>query len=1615
MAATDQTYRNQKTLDIVFAVSCILMLLGTLWMFWQDYDRQFKHIQREFRDVEEAMNEYQMLAALPSSEQMAEAQKKVLVAQKSFKAAHDKIRGRERELMAKHDLTDNEYRSTKADFDSKTSLYNIAIEHLGKASDPNRQKILQGEVSQLDKELRDLQAQLTKAQDELDRIDLDNRKDVTQPLAVPQQQVDQAENDLKKLSAGFDRYAKVTAQKRWKFGDEFRRLPILDAFESPTKIKQLWLPELTIDYGGFKDVPRYDRCISCHLGIDRGTFDHASLTRLTRSPQLVQKDIDATLESIDAGERGQLKSEAEALKKAKDSDIKEKIDSVSKEIAEEKEEGKKAELEKKKRLYALVIDYKSAEALQGKLKQARAILTDRKNAGENLGFDPGDLPNDVNWLKMNKGQIEMYAAHPRLDLFVDANSAHPMEKFGCTICHQGQGSATDFVNAVHTPADAVQEEEWHKEYGWAHTHFWDFPMLSSRFTESSCLKCHYEVTDLIRHGSKEEAPKLLRGYELVRENGCFGCHEISGVKSGRTVGPDLRLEPQPALAYLTPAEQDKAKADPLNLPGTYRKVGPSLRRLAEKTNQDWVRKWIQAPRGFRPDTKMPHFYGLSNNNQEVLPEDQKRFPDAEIAGIAYYLLSESKGNLEGKDTTRHTLKDIVHKRQQELSKGVLADREWKELQDASRRLSDLALMSVPTQADEINRLAALQRQLQDGLQELHKKEANLKAQKDPGELSGDEQKELTQAGTALDEVTKKLIDAGQIMPLTKRISDEEGKTVELPKAAKDAEREKHQSNGRKLFTEKGCMACHSHEGTTKPGLGVGAANGEANFAPNLSRIAAKIAPEIADEKDMEEAKRRWVVQWVLNPTIYHPRTRMPITHLSPEDAGDVAEWLLSQKVTDWNEKGPNEPTKEDLVTLARVYLGKAPAFTRADVDAILPTTAGDLPGIAKERLENLPPESDERRLEGPVTEDKLKWYIGRKAINRLGCFGCHDLPGFETAKPIGTALNDWGKKDPERLAFEDADIFVRDHYNIVQLRNDPNDPKKRAADWHAQNGKQPYEKVYAEAVNHHRREGFLHQKLMEPRSYDFHRIRTWDDRLRMPQFRFARTKKRDGESDEVYQARQEFEEAEAREAVMTFILGLVADPMPLKYLNQPAPDRLAEVKGHQVLDKFNCAGCHRVRPGVYEFKTTPEGLKVLEDSYNTNKSSLKKDHFFAGHNAWSGAAQTAPDRLTVFGTQPKMNDTDFERPMLVVRSIDALRFAGSDGVIRNLPASSNIAMNPDDLLPRSDVSPGAFPQPWGGRFVDLMIQYMKPREPDADKVRSTVPPPLIREGERVQPNWLYGFLLNPPPVRPTNFMMLRMPKFNMSHEDARALVNYFSGVSRLTNPGAGVSLEYVNVHEREDHYWRARTAEYVQRLKDARKYDERVKEMEPIWQDALKRRIAATEASLDAAKQAVKDAKGDEVKKQKQQDLDALEGRIKTWKGELDKKDYSRLRKEWEETGAYAGDAYKLLTDRNLCLQCHNIGDVVISSPQGPNLALTEQRLRPEWVKEWIANPDRLFGYKPAMPQNFPNDSLDYQDRLVGKTIDQVIAVRDILMDLPRVADMPGNRSRAPIAAGGGK
>src|SRR5262249_56007844 len=127
---------------------------------------------------------------------------------------------------------------------------------------------------------------------------------------------------------------------------------------------------------------------------------------------------------------------------------------------------------------------------------------------------------------------------------------------------------------------------------------------------------------------------------------------------------------------------------------------------------------------------------------------------------------------------------------------------------------------------------------------------------------------------------------------------------------------------------------------------------------------------------------------------------------------------------------------------------------------------------------------------------------------------------------VGRGVEDGGKKGREGLAFEDIGAFLKAHYEPAASLDD-----------YKGTGKPPYEKFYLDQMDHHTRVGFLHQKLREPRSYDYDRLRKWDERLRMPQFKFARTDRRANESEEEFRARSERAEAEAREAGMSCMLG----------------------------------------------------------------------------------------------------------------------------------------------------------------------------------------------------------------------------------------------------------------------------------------------------------------------------------------------------------------------------------------------------------------------------------------------------------------------------------------------
>ncbi|MBW3539011.1 MAG: c-type cytochrome [Planctomycetes bacterium] len=1195
MPADDKIWRNLKRVHVVFAVSCIGLLAVTLWMMaadhrdeWRDHadrtdriralklsaaiaaeeakdDRE--RISRIFQQVEDlgepdvAEEVRNQFASYEEGDYVSKVRRLTAWAEERYFAQNaDRpvtitVDGQEVEttvgelpeviedLSLKEDLLAREVRANRAERDKARADYDLSVD---RGAPAGRQEELsrifadwQARVERLELEHQQRETELNAARRELDEATEVHRA-LDEALA---REVAEAER-LKAAREKLDPEG-LSAAKR-----EIMQWPIIDGFNSPHKIDNIWLPDLKQTLGMAKTA-RYDRCRTCHQLIDQ----------------------------IETG---------------------------------------------------------------------------------NVPAYPHGIPesDDVrDWVENNTFP-HPYATHPRPELYLTANSPHPVEKFGCTICHQGQGSATSFTHAAHGPNSPYEEEIWHHKYGYFHNHFWEYPMLPDRFEESGCLKCHHQVVELgVNPTYGTSAPKLYQGFQLIQEYGCFGCHEIHGYDAGRAIGPDLRLEPQ------TEAERVEAAADPSQFPGKMRKVGPSLEHIASKTTAEFVQYWTEEPKRFRPTTRMPQFFKLSNQidweDPEVVAALGKeahldlvkhsdpvaaRYQPVELAGIAQYLFSKSTPQ---PDLPPRLQPEAIADYQPDPSngkavfaqRGCLACHSHEDFPDIkadfgpdlsrvheklkhgeSGTLADLAAAD----GEEPNGFLWLYRWIQQPtLYHPRTKMPNLYL--DPRDA----------ADIAAYLLSKPARDFSPA-PLSVYIGAEfdgeftaaEAERLDLPLEG-DAPR-----GARIVEVVTGSPATrHVRTSDGKP-ASLRVDDVILSFGGQTVENAAQLQSSIAAS---ENGARVPLVVW-------RGKAELALS-IEVADALDELVWLLLRKSqTDAQvAQALADEGRFDLAGTADirgdeielVYPGEVVAAFEDDATRLRVTlengadpgagsrliwasgknrnTAQDIasynPQTGELRLDSQIPDAvaagDRFVISGLITREMKLNYVGRRTIARYGCYGCHDIAGFETARPIGTTLQDWGRKDTSRLALEHIEEFLHHHGEP-----DGSSTRERAVEAleaaHA-GGLEAGEfttaeeaerelsvTYYLESLLHHGRNGFLWQKLRDPRSYDYKKVeqKGYEERLRMPRFTFALT--------------QEENEA-AIEAISTFILGLVAEPPPAQYLYRPQGPAAARLEGERLLEKFNCVGCHAFELPRTRYGITPEtpGLpRGLDDLVGLTREDL---------------------------------------------------------------------------------------------------------------------------------------------------------------------------------------------------------------------------------------------------------------------------------------------------------------------------------------------------------------------------------------------------------------------------
>ncbi|MCL5236512.1 MAG: c-type cytochrome [Nitrospirae bacterium] len=205
---------------------------------------------------------------------------------------------------------------------------------------------------------------------------------------------------------------------------------------------------------------------------------------------------------------------------------------------------------------------------------------------------------------------------------------HPVEKFGCTVCHYGQGRATNSKEA----------------HGVGHETHWDYPIIPLSYIQSSCVQCH-DLETLQNNGSEE----IAQGEMLFREKGCKGCHKLNG--AGGVLGKALDGVGSQPIAYF-----------------------PMAFIRGERNVYSWLKEHFDDPRNIVPGSEMKSdftdreadlltTYVLSLRSEEMPGKYRlvRRFPDIEIrsaGGEALYRMYCIACHTNGKDSVN----DEVFKR-----------------------------------------------------------------------------------------------------------------------------------------------------------------------------------------------------------------------------------------------------------------------------------------------------------------------------------------------------------------------------------------------------------------------------------------------------------------------------------------------------------------------------------------------------------------------------------------------------------------------------------------------------------------------------------------------------------------------------------------------------------------------------------------------------------------------------------------------------------------------------------------------------------------------------------------------------------------------------------------
>ncbi|MCB9853041.1 MAG: c-type cytochrome [Phycisphaerales bacterium] len=1173
MPVTTDTLWNMRRLNVVFGVSAVLMLVSFFWMMKHDMDRKWRDFQVQYFNARSGLAHLTYLAyGSPGNQEK----------HKALQDAVDKARASVdsnavAKLEAEIQTKAGELEGVALDYGNTNAALGVTVFYLDESQafegmkDDHTESLkdkYEAQVSKL--------AGLKKTKDSLED-DLRRLKASLKQLQAP---VASAERELSAFEKGF----RDAHQADIKFGPSITRAllnaPILD-FAPPhdipgrQEVKNLFMKNIRTDLN-FTDTYVSDRCTTCHIGIDNPEFTQENLVAqaeeaiqsetvrpvLERENEKLAKELDRRLVDVDTSLAGGDKAAFINL-----------FISAANKFLEETD---------RPHLYSKPIHeaFANSDPDRGTVQSAidkqfqRIVAAEKPRAGADREGRP------LTWREMDENERDNYflrlmaavnlymennddasrpaikygkviAAHPRLDLFISATSAHPMKSMGCTVCHEGSGQETDFIFAAHTPKDTKQRHEWEHEYGERelgipmnsfHTvdEFWERPMLKDKYTSASCAKCHDQIFDLDRHKTAPlpEAANIVEGRELFTRVGCINCHNVDGLSDSRRVGTDLT-------------------------------------HVSSKLTPGFMERWIEYPNNFRPSTRMPHFFKQENNvdssgrtetgYSEFDPQPELR-TETEIQAIAHYL-------------------NVFSKPWEPLPspEGIEADpKRGEELFVSIGCLACHVNLDAHDPLDDEHRTFGEKWIVKDIAVEKARLEAQ-RVKRTDGPPDGD--------------AIQAMIDAE--MPAAKEAFDAMSKNDRVRYASRRFSRRARQHAMLAAKTER--FEAETQDNRTPDPLLTYVPPEFTKQGPELSGLGTKLVPDASDENQQAHGTR-WLYNWLRDPRHYSSYTVMPRMfrdHYYQQDTAeeqqlkndqdilDVTAYLLSLRNDDFDmTRIADDDTHRDMREhLLREILGGLNTKSVVDIYLADEKNDGETYGPLTSAIVSQATASfgggDEGRqhvealieAKSNSLEDRRKLFLGMKMISHYGCYSCHTISGFEDATRPGTDLSTWAQKFMSQLDFayyspvfehereERPEMFentyrgdLPDNAHLIR------DVAEASADLLAHiGGKESDAGNFPQSI-HHNHASFAYYKIRNPRIWDRGKIRKPYEKIKMPNFFFT--------------------EEEAT-AITTYVLSRrdanVREPVKIDY-EDTSVGRIA--RGRALANQLNCYGCHTIEADV---------------------------------------------------------------------------------------------------------------------------------------------------------------------------------------------------------------------------------------------------------------------------------------------------------------------------------------------------------------------------------------------------------------------------------------------------